>query len=462
MKKFLFFLLALSLTLILAACAAPIQAPAASESTTTESTTTESTTSEAAPAEVTVREDGLPAYTGEPVELRFTWWGDENRAARTQAVIDLFTAAYPEITISGEPRPSDQYWTNLDTQLAGSNAPDIMQFGGNYPDYANRGFLEPLNGYVGNALQISTPEEFDQSVLTTGSMDGNLYGVSLGTNALTMIYNKSMLEAAGAPLPSDNMTWDELIAYGNSIKDLLPEGVFPFVDNSVSQANFISYYMNQRGEGIWDGESTHATAEGIQSWIDLWEGMREQGLIPDIETAASYAETGTDSSSLVAGKAAMGLVWSNLVNSYQGAMTDELGITQLPTGENPALAIQVSQYLAMNAASEHKDAVALFINFFVNNAEAGSNLGTNRGIPSSPVVRAAIAGDATPVDAMLYAYLNTAAEQARTIPQGPNLPNDQEFVDTLKQIGQSVSFGQITREEGAQQIFDLINRLMVK
>ncbi len=455
MKKFLVIVLALIMALVVAACAAPIQAPAAS--------TTESTTTESAPAaEAAPREDGLPAYTGEPVELRFTWWGDENRAARTQAVIDLFTAAYPEITISGEPRPSDQYWTNLDTQLAGSNAPDIMQFGGNYPDYAGRGFLQPLNEYLGDQLQIDSSDVFDQSVLTTGSQGDDLFVVSLGTNALTMIYNKTMLEAAGAPLPSDTMSWEELIAYGNSIKDLLPEGTFPFVDNSVSQANFISYFMNQRGEGIWDGESTLATAEGIQAWIDMWEDMREQGLIPDIETAASYAETGTDSSSLVAGKAAMGLVWSNLVNSYQGAMTDELGITQLPTGENPALAIQVSQYLGMNAASDHKDAVALFINFFVTNPEAGSHLGTNRGIPSSPVVREAIAGDATPVDAMLYSYLNEAADQGRTIPQGPNLPNDQEFVDTLKQIGQSVSFGQITREEGAQQIFALINRLMVK
>jgi multiple sugar transport system substrate-binding protein len=141
-------------------------------------------------------------------------------------------------------------------------------------------------------------------------------------------------------------------------------------------------------------------------------------------------------------------------------MTDELGITQLPTGDNPALQIQVSQHLAVNAASEKQDAAALFINFFVTTPEAGAELGTNRGIPSSPVVREAIAGDASPIDAMLYDYLNAA--EGRTIPQGPNLPNDQEFVDTLKQIGQSIAFGQTTREDGAQQIFDLINRLMVK
>src|SRR5690606_26206383 len=47
--------------------------------------------------------DGLPEYTGGPAEIRFGWWGNDDRAARTQAVIDLFEAAYPDISVVGEP-----------------------------------------------------------------------------------------------------------------------------------------------------------------------------------------------------------------------------------------------------------------------------------------------------------------------------------------------------------------------
>lgn len=458
MRKFLSILLIVVLALPLFACGnventsgtpTPTATPAASTPTPAPT--------EAAP---TPRADGLPAYNGGPVELRFTWWGNDDRAARTQAVIDLFQKAYPEIKITGEPRPSDQYWTNLDTQLAGNNAPDIMQFGGNYPDYAKKGWLQPLEGYKGTLLQIESADKFDQSVLTTGTLDGHLYGVCLGTNALCLVYNKTMLEKAGAALPSDNMTWEQFIEYGKSIKDKLPEGVFPFVDNSVNTANYLSYFMTQRNEAIWDGTATHATVDGLKAWINMWEDMRKDGLIPDIETTAGYAETGTDNSAFVAGKAAFLLIWSNQVGSYQGAMTDKIAITQLPTGANKALQIQVSQYLAINPNSKSKEAAALFVNFFVTNIEAGKHLSTNRGIPSSPIVRAAIAGEATETDAMLYAYLNVAAE--RSVPQGPNLPNDQEFVDTLKQIGQAVAFGEITRDDGAQQIYDLIVRLMKK
>ncbi len=32
----------------------------------------------------------LPEYTGGPAELRMGWWGNDDRAARTLAVIELF------------------------------------------------------------------------------------------------------------------------------------------------------------------------------------------------------------------------------------------------------------------------------------------------------------------------------------------------------------------------------------
>ena len=35
----------------------------------------------------------LPEYTGGPAEIRMGWWGNDDRAARTLAVIDLFEEA---------------------------------------------------------------------------------------------------------------------------------------------------------------------------------------------------------------------------------------------------------------------------------------------------------------------------------------------------------------------------------
>lgn len=443
------------LALVLVACAQPVSAPEPAESAPDSAETT--------PDSAEPRADGLPAYTGEPAELRMGWWGNDDRAARTQGVIDLFQAAYPEIKVSGEPNGgAGDHFQILDTQLAANNAPDIIQFGGNWPDYEQ--YLEPLNGYLGQQLLIDTPDAFDQTALIPATAaDGNLYAVSLGTNTLVLAYNKTMIETAGAELPQDNMTWDELIEYGRGLAGSLPDGVAPFVDNSTNQANYLSYFYRQQGTPLWtndDGGTSYATVESAEKWLQLWADMRAEGLIPDADTTATYSEDGPDSSALVAGKAAIGLIWSNQGAAYQAAMTDELGMTTLPAGGEDSYAIQMSQYLGINNASENKEAAALFVNFFVTSPEAGAILETNRGVPSSPIVRQSIADQSTPTDAAVYRIYDAVAD--RTIPQDPNLPNDQEFVNELELIGQQVAFEQSTVEEAAADLQALIERLAVK
>lgn len=272
-----------------------------------------------------------------------------------------------------------------------------------------------------------------------------------------------MIEAAGVDLPQDNMTWEELLDYGRELKANLPEGVSPFVDNSTNQANYLSYFYRQQGTPLWtsdDGGTSYATIESAREWLQLWADMREEGLIPDADTTYTYTEVGPDSSALVAGEAAMGLIWSNQGAAYQAAMTDELGMTTLPKGGEDSYAIQMSQYLGINKASEHKEAAALFINFFVTSPEAGAILETNRGVPSSPVVRQAISGQSTATDAAVYRIYDAVSD--RTIPQDPNLPNDQEFVNELELIGQQVAYGQSSVDLAAEDLQALIERLAEK
>ncbi|MBV9787187.1 MAG: extracellular solute-binding protein, partial [Chloroflexi bacterium] len=256
MRKFRIITLLVLLTMMLAACgqSAPTSdsaqpAPSASAQASPDASTLPDPSVAAQAAG-----DGLPDYTGDAVELRFGWWGNEERATKTQQVIDLFQATYPEIDIKGEPNGGTaDHFQIVDTQLAGSNAPDLIQFGGNWPDYQQ--YLEPLNPYLGKQLLIDTPERFDQTALSPGTApDNNLYCVSLGTNTLVLAYNRTMIEAAGVELPKDNLSWDDLLAYGRQLKPKLPEGVAPFVDNSTNQANYLSYFYRQQGTPLWTSD----------------------------------------------------------------------------------------------------------------------------------------------------------------------------------------------------------------
>lgn len=469
MKKILSVVLAATMLLfLLVACGSendPVPSASTKPDTTEEPAAAEESTATDPQPETsadTTRPDGLPAYTGGPAELRFGWWGNDDRAKITNDVIAQFMEAYPEIKVTGEPNGgTPDHFAIIDTQLQSNNAPDLIQFGGNYPDYEQ--YLHPLNDHLGKQLMINSADTFDQTALIPATLNNNLYCVSLGTNTLVLAYNKTMIEAAGVALPKDNMTWDEMVAYGRELKAKLPAGVFPYVDNSTNTANYMSYFYTQQGTELWtndEGGKSYATVDSAKKWLQLWADMRAEGLIPDADTTATYAESGADSSALVAGKAAVGLIWSNQVAAYQAAMTDSLGATTLPKGGEKSYTIQMSQYIGVYKNSKNLDAAALFVNFFVTSPKAGAILGTNRGIPCSPVVRKAISANASPLDAAVYHIYDVVAD--RTVPQGPNLPNDQEFVSELQLLGQNVAYGKTTVDQGASDLQTLIDQMISK
>ena len=79
------------------------------------------------------------------------------------------------------------------------------------------------------------------------------------------------------------------------------------------------------------------------------------------------------------------------------------------------------------------------------------------GMPQAAGFANLMVGTETSDDAAVYRIYDAVAD--RTIPQGPNLPNDQEFVNELQLIGQKVAFGEITVDEGAEELQALIERL---
>ncbi|MDR0569223.1 MAG: extracellular solute-binding protein [Spirochaetaceae bacterium] len=395
-------------------------------------------------------------------EIRFAYWGGDNRHKITAEAIALFEKANPDIKVNTEiSGGAGDHFMKVDTQLAGGGAPDLIQMGGNIPDYAvNKAVLLELDKYKGSLLNTDV---IDPTVLAEGqgAWNGKLYGICLGTNMLVLAYNKGLLERSGAALPGNAMTWAEMRSWAAEVAPKLPAGVFPMVDNSLNQSNYFSYFLSQQGTVLWDGKATQATLDSIQKWIDMWEDYRAAKLIPDAESVASYAETGPDNTSMfVAGKAVLALIWSNQFSAYQQAMQDDLDLIQLPDLNKNAIWVQPSQYLTVYKNSQNPDAAVKFIDFFVNNPEAAKVLGNDRGFTSSEIAREAIKQIATPVEQKVYAYYDVAVPHAS--PFTGNFPNDQEFNNTYKLILQRVAFKQVPSQQGAQQILDMTQRLLKK
>jgi multiple sugar transport system substrate-binding protein len=319
-----------------------------------------------------------------------------------------------------------------------------------------------LTPYVGKGLDTS---KIDAGAIETGSSGGKLYAVSTGATIPALVYNKTLLEAAGVPAPKVTQTWAEFRDYLVSIKSKLPSGVFPLQDfgSTSSGSTGFGYWLRDNGTPIYDDVSgtTKVTAADATKFLNQFKDYRDNALIPPASIAAGYAETGADSSSLIAGKVAIGFIVSNQFAGYQGSTTDELGLIEMPNAANrKALWPQLSQVYTINSASKNKDAAVKFIDFLVNSPEAGKIIGNDRGISSSATFREGAASVASAADKKVFAYHDIAA--AHTTPETPHLPNDSELNSTLNLIYQNVSFGRLDTTAGGRQIFDMLTRLSKK
>ncbi|MDR2246514.1 MAG: extracellular solute-binding protein [Treponema sp.] len=391
--------------------------------------------------------------------VRWSYWGSEARIKNNQLIIDKFTEQ-TGIIVASEPAPgTGDHFTKFKTQFAGGNAADIVQLGGDFSNLQVNdvsSVLLPLDDFVKSGI-IDT-SKVDKSAITEGTMNGKLYALPLAANMPALVYNKSLLERAGAPLPKISMTWAEFDAWLAAAKARLPDGVYPLADNSANsdQSVFFGYWQGQNGTTMWDGQKSYTTAESAKQYFDLWADWRAKGYIPDAATAADYPETNESSSSLVAGKVAVAIIWSNQLLGYQNATQDTLDLIELPNAAvTNGLWGQMSQMMAINKNSKNAEAAAKFINYRVNEPSVWVIMGADPGTPVNSAARAAL--PVSPITDKVNAYLNVAGGHTRA--RDPNMPGDSQWNSRLYNIAQNVAFGRTTTAQAGQEVVSLIAEL---
>jgi spermidine/putrescine-binding protein len=137
------------------------------------------------------------------------WTGAEGEAF--QAVLDGFNEQYPDVNVTY--RSAKDPGQVLATSVEGGNPPDLaaLPSPGLMRDFANRGALQPID-----FAQDAIAENFAQSWLDLGTVDGTLYGLFFkGANKSTVWYNVAAYEDAGVDPPDD---WEGFLSNAETLK----------------------------------------------------------------------------------------------------------------------------------------------------------------------------------------------------------------------------------------------------
>ena len=399
--------------------------------------------------------------------IRWSYWGNGVRITGVNNAIMEYFNRTGYFVMSEPAGGTGEHFDKFRTQNAGGFGADIVQTGG---DFSNFGLsdqlvsaagiddlLLPLDQFVqSGVLDIS---KVDAAAIQAGTRSGKLYAIPVATNMPAMMYNKSLLERVGAPLPAAQMTWTEFDTWIRAVQAKLPRGTYALTDYSATSTGslFFGYWCGDNNTPQWNGTRTMLTVAEVQKYFEMWARWRTDGIIPPAATSADYAETNESTSSMIAGLTAITVGWSNNIAGYQSATRDTLELLLLPNAHvTKRLWGQMSQMMAINKNSTKPEQAARFISYYVNDPAVWTFLGTSYGIPVTPAARSVLPTTDAAV-AKQVAYLNLAGQYAG--PRDPNMPSDTEWNSGLHLIAQNIAYGRRTAAQGAQDVMDLIYRL---
>lgn len=386
----------------------------------------------------------------EPVTLRFTWWGNDVRTAATEEVIAAFEAKHSNITVQPQFTDFGGYWDKLATETAANDAPDIIQMDEKYiSTYGGRGALLDLNE-TGDAIDLS---DFPDSAISTGTMDGALYGIPVGLTSYSIMANPVLLAQAGVAMPDDeSWTWDDLAEAGAAVSATGGGSVFGVQSWGFTDGD-LKNFARQQGEDLYndDGEVS-VSAETLTEWWTYLQGITESGVTPPPSNTVEKQNAGLAESFTATNTAAFGPWWNSQLTALTDASGSPLEILRIPTSEDAeegSAYYKPSMYWSVSSRTEYPAEAALFLDFMLNTEEAADLLGTDRGVSANEKIRAYIEPNLTETDKAVVAFLDDLAD---VVGEAPALtPPGGSAVDSLlKQYTEQVLFGQATPAEAAE------------
>jgi len=214
-----------------------------------------------------------------PDSIRFGMNNSVTLTPVSDMLVEHFEETHPDTSVDVEYIPNDDVASTFFTQAAAGTLPDVVFIADLY--------VEPfVNGNVVIDMQplAEADPDFDLSdiydnLLGLSRVDGEgLYMIPSSYDVVTMFYNKTMFEDAGAPLPEADWTWDDYTAACQTIFDATGNYCFangsglPGFDWWAYVVPFIEGYGGQvlSDDGQTITLDSPESLAGLQAYVDMW------------------------------------------------------------------------------------------------------------------------------------------------------------------------------------------------
>ncbi|MFJ6807516.1 extracellular solute-binding protein [Streptomyces anulatus] len=379
-----------------------------------------------------------------------TWWdtssvGSEDKVFKKLA--EGFEKEHPKVDVKYVNVPfGDAQNKFKNAAQAGDGAPDVIRSEVAWtPDFANLGYLAPLDG----TPALKDQDDFLKQAVASTKYEDKTYAVPQVIDSMGIFYNKKLLKEAGVEAPAN---LDDLRTAGKKIKDKTGKtGLYLRGDDPYY---FLSFLY---GEG---GDLVDAGSKSVS--VDKPEGVKAFKAVKDLVddgTAKTDASDGWENmmQAFKNGDVAMMIngPWAvaDTLTGSEFTDKDNLGIAPVPAGSTAQGAPQGGHNLAVYAGSKNLDASYAFVEYMTSVESQATAAGELNLLPT----RTSAYAKKEAVDSEIVGFFKPVVETAVErpwIPEGGSLfaPLGIEYTKVLT--------GQTTPEKAAKATGDEYRKLL--
>lgn len=274
---------------------------------------------------------------GKVTDLVFQTWTSEAKEV-IDAQVAQFKKAFPDLNVTVQYFPYDDYWKKLPISIAGGTGPDLfVMTRPNFETFARAKQAADITQEVKNSAKLQQNLAKMNSVFVqTYQYKGQTRGVPFGVDSTGIVFNKTLIQKEGLKLPSEiekSWSWNDLrdIAIkltkrsGNDITQygyLVPVNRLPTFEYLWSNG---AELFNPAGD-----QCTIASKEGIQAMQFLTDLAVKDKVSP---TPAFIKDQSVDDL-FMTGKIAMMNVGNYTMPKYRAIKDFEWDVAEIPFSPN--------------------------------------------------------------------------------------------------------------------------------
>lgn len=273
------------------------------------------------------------------------------------AIVAAFEKQNPGIKVQVQSLPYANYATSLQTATAGGTAPDTFELDQQSLDtFAAAGALLDLAGPAA-ADPSYKPSTYTAGNLKAAQYQGKQYALPEDFSDVVLIYNKTLFEKAGVPLPTGSWTWKDEQAAAKRLTNA-KEGVW----GDYQPITFYEFYkaLDQAGGSFLSPDGSKAAFDSPQGVAAAdWLIGKNHVTMPDVAKSGNVPDF--DTNLFKAGKLAM---WHNGNWQFGGLQNVpfDWDVVVEPGDARKASAV-FQDSVAISATTKHADAAFKWLTF---------------------------------------------------------------------------------------------------